>query len=175
MELFPETIDMVIRMLRAGVPVTGATARWRRGSAAGERRLHSLADQMAIGITFEEALALAGERIGLPDFRFFVVAISLQRATGGNLASTLDILSDIMRKRPPCVSRPSNDRRGPDVGLCARSHPVLVIGGLLLMTPDYLQPLISDSRGNVIIAAAVGSLVIGFVTIGRMMRSVTTV
>ena len=43
------------------------------------------------------------------------------------------------------------------------------------MTPDYLQPLISDSRGNVIIAAAVGSLVIGFVTIGRMMRSVTTV
>jgi tight adherence protein B len=53
--------------------------------------------------------------------------------------------------------------------------PFLVIGGLLLMTPDHLQPLISDSRGNVIIAAAVGSLVIGFVTIGRMMRSVTTV
>ena len=27
MELFPDTIDMVIRMLRAGVPVTGAVRR----------------------------------------------------------------------------------------------------------------------------------------------------
>ncbi len=53
--------------------------------------------------------------------------------------------------------------------------PFLVIGGLLLMTPDYLQPLISDSRGNVIIAAAVGNLVMGLWIMRRMLRSVTTV
>jgi Flp pilus assembly protein TadB len=55
------------------------------------------------------------------------------------------------------------------------SMPFFVIGGLLLVTPDYLQPLIADSRGNVIIAMAVGSLAIGFGTIRRLMRSVTNV
>ena len=177
MELFPDTIDMVIRMLRAGVPVTGAVREVGNEAPPPVNDVFtSLADQMAIGITFEEALALAGERIGLPDFRFFVVAISLQRATGGNLASTLDILSDIMRKRR--AMRLKARATTGEVRMSAYvlgAIPFLVIGGLLLMTPDYLQPLISDSRGNVIIAAAVGSLVIGFVTIGRMMRSVTTV
>jgi tight adherence protein B len=177
MELFPDTIDMVIRMLRAGVPVTGAVREVGNEAPPPVNDVFtSLADQMAIGITFEEALASAGERIGLPDFRFFVVAISLQRATGGNLASTLDILSDIMRKRRSMRLK-ARATTG-EVRMSAYvlgAIPFLVIGGLLLMTPDYLQPLISDSRGNVIIAMAVGSLVIGFVTIGRMMRSVTTV
>jgi tight adherence protein B len=53
--------------------------------------------------------------------------------------------------------------------------PFLVIGGLLVMTPDYLQPLMDDPRGHVIIAMAVGSLAIGFGMIRHMMRSVTQV
>ena len=177
MELFPDTIDMVIRMLRAGVPVTGAVREVGNEAAPPVNDVFTnLADQMAIGITFEEALAAAGERIGLPDFRFFAVAISLQRATGGNLASTLDILSDIMRKRR--AMRLKARATTGEVRMSAYvlgAIPFLVIGGLLVITPDYLQPLIVDSRGNVIIAMAVGSLVIGFATIGRMMRSVTTV
>jgi tight adherence protein B len=176
--LFPDTIDMVTRMLRAGVPVTGAVREVGNEAPPPVNDVFtSLADQMAIGITFEEALASAGERIGLPDFRFFVVAISLQRATGGNLASTLDILSDIMRKRR--AMRLKARATTGEVRMSAYvlgAIPFLVIGGLLLMTPDYLQPLISRTR------AATSSLpwpwaalVIGFVTIGRMMRSVTTV
>lgn len=53
--------------------------------------------------------------------------------------------------------------------------PFLVIGGLFVMTPDYLTPLISDPRGNVIVAMAVGSLLIGFWMIRRMMHSVTQI
>jgi tight adherence protein B len=53
--------------------------------------------------------------------------------------------------------------------------PFFVIGGLLFMTPDYLQPLISDPRGNVIIAVAVGNLLAGLWIMRRMLRSVTNV
>ena len=136
----------------------------------------NLADQMAIGITFEDALAVAGERVGLPDFRFFVTAVALQRATGGNLASTLEILSEIMRKRR--AMRLKARAVTGEVRMSAYvlgSMPFFVIGGLLLVTPNYLEPLIVDSRGNVIIAMAVVSLAIGFGTIQRMMRSVTNV
>ncbi|HEY2616168.1 MAG TPA: type II secretion system F family protein [Acetobacteraceae bacterium] len=177
MESFPDTIDMVIRMLRAGVPVTGAVREVGKEAPPPVNDVFTnLADQMAIGITFEDALATAGRRVGLPDFRFFVVAVALQRATGGNLATTLDILSDIMRKRR--AMRLKARATTGEVRMSAYvlgAIPFLVIGGLLVMTPDYLQPLIADPRGNVIIAMAVGSLVIGFGMIRHMMLSVTSI
>jgi len=174
-EVFPDTIDMVIRMLRAGLPVTAAIR------AVGEEApppvnavFTNLADQMAIGITFEDALASAGERIALADFKFFAVAVSLQRATGGNLAITLDVLSDIMRKRR--AMRLKAKATTGEVRMSAYvlgAIPFVIIGGLLIMTPDYLAPLVSDPRGRIIIAVAVGSLLAGFAIIRQMMRSVT--
>ena len=58
-----------------------------------------IADQMRIGIPLGEALDASSQRIGLADFRFFSVAVALQHSTGGNLVNTLDVLSQIMRKR----------------------------------------------------------------------------
>jgi tight adherence protein B len=175
MAVFPDTIDMVIRMLRAGLPITSAVR------AVGQEALPpvnevftNLADKMAIGITFEDALATAGERIGLPDFRFFAVAISLQRATGGNLATTLDILSDLMRKRR--AARLKAKATTGEVRMSAYvlgGIPFFIIGGLLIMAPAYLAPLLTDPRGRVLVAVATGSLLTGFIIIGRMMRSVT--
>jgi tight adherence protein B len=177
MESFPDSIDMVIRMLRAGVPITGAVRTvGDEATPPVSDVFTNLADQMAIGITFEDALAVAGERVGLPDFRFFVVAVALQRATGGNLASTLEILSEIMRKRR--AMRMKAKAVTGEVRMSAYvlgSMPFFIIGGLLVMTPDYLQPLIADARGHIIIAMAVGSLLTGFGIIRRMMSSVTNV
>jgi tight adherence protein B len=175
--LFPDTIDMVIRMLRAGLPVTAAIRAVANEAPPPVNRVFgNIADQMGIGITFEDALAVAAEQVGLPDFRFFAVAISLQRATGGNLATTLDILSDIMRKRR--AMRLKGKAVTGEVRMSAyvlAAIPFVVIGGLLVASPDYLQPLISDRRGNVIVGLAVGSLIVGFATIRQMMRSVTHV
>jgi tight adherence protein B len=175
--LFPDTIDMVIRMLRAGLPVTAAIRSVGNESAPPVNTVFAqIADQMAIGISFEDALAAAGEQIGLSDFRFFAVAISLQRATGGNLATTLDILSDVMRRRR--AMRLKARAVTGEVRMSAYvlgAMPFLVIGGLVVMSPDYLRPLITDRRGNIIVGIAVVSMVVGFATIRQMMRSVTQV
>jgi tight adherence protein B len=175
-EAFPESIDMAIRMLRAGVPITGAIrAVGEEAPPPVNKVFTSLADQMAIGITLEDALATASQRIGLTDFRFFSVAITLQRTAGGNLATTLDILSDLMRKRR--AMRLKAKASTGEVRMSAYvlgAIPFLVIGGLVVMTPDYLQPLLVDPRGRVIIAIAVGFLVLGFGTIRQLMHSVTS-
>jgi tight adherence protein B len=177
MTLFPDTIDTVTRMLRAGLPVTGAIrAVGSEGPPPVNRVFTQIADQMGIGIPFEDALAVAAEQVGLPDFRFFAVAISLQRATGGNLATTLNNLSDIMRKRR--AMRLKARAVTGEVRMSAYvlgAIPFLVIGGLLIASPGYLQPLISDRRGNIIIGLAVVSLFVGFATIRQMMRSVSHV
>jgi Flp pilus assembly protein TadB len=44
---------------------------------------------------------------------------------------------------------------------------------LLLVSPSYLAPLASDPRGHVIIAAIIAGLTLAYVTMRRMLRSVT--
>ena len=44
---------------------------------------------MKIGRTMEAALQETADRIGTPEFQFFVITLAIQRETGGNLAETL--------------------------------------------------------------------------------------
>ena len=169
---FPDAVDMNVRMLRAGLPISSAIrAIATEASAPVDGVFKELADQVEIGIPFEDALAAAAERIGLPDFRFFSVAVVLQRATGGNLASTLELLSDIMRKRR--AVRLKAQATTAEVRVSAYilgSMPFLVTGVLLLIQPGYLTPLVTDPRGKFILLAAAAMLTLGFLTMRRMMR-----
>src|SRR5204862_176824 len=55
--------------------------------------------QVQVGVTMNDALQEAAERIRIADFRFFVVALTLQQRTGGSLAETLANLSGVIRAR----------------------------------------------------------------------------
>ena len=54
---------------------------------------------MKIGRTMEVALQETSDRLGTPEFQFFVITLAIQRETGGNLAETLSNLADVLRKR----------------------------------------------------------------------------
>ena len=176
-DLFPDAVDMGVRMLRAGLPISAAIRAIGNEAASPVAGVFKgVADQVEIGIPFEEALANTSIRIGLPDFRFFAVAVALQRATGGNLASTLELLSDIMRRRR--ALRLKAQATTSEVRMSAYilgSLPFLVTGVLLLVQPGYLAPLITDTRGKFILGAAVAMMLMGFLTMRQMMRSATKV
>jgi tight adherence protein B len=175
MNLFPDTIDMIVRMLRAGVPVTTTVRMVSRDAPPPvDAVFGALANQVDIGIPFDQALNLMGEQIGLPDFRFFSVAVSLQLATGGNLASTLDILSDIIRKRRALrLKAKATTAEARLSAYVLGAIPFVVIAALLITSPDYLAPLITDPRGHMIAGGALGGLLLGFATMRQMMRRAT--
>jgi len=175
LNLFPDAIDMVVRMVRAGLPIMSAVRTVGTEAPAPVNAVFaSLADRVEIGVLFNDALVEAGERIGLADFRFFAVAVSLQHTTGGNIASTLEILSDIIRKRRAARLRAKATTGEVRVSAYVLgSLPFVVIGGLAIMSPAYLAPLISDPRGNVIIGSAILLLGMGFLTMRQMMRHAT--
>jgi tight adherence protein B len=170
---FPDAIDMVIRMLRAGLPIS-ATVRavGTEGPRPVNEVFRAIGEQMDIGIPLNDALLISGERIGLADFRFFTVAVALQHSTGGNLASTLETIGEIMRKRRGM--RLKGQATTGEVRVSAYilgGLPFLVTGVLLLINPSYLAPLVTDPRGNVIVGMALGGLFFGFMTMRRMMRT----
>jgi tight adherence protein B len=175
MDLFPDAIDTVVRMLRAGLPMTSAVrVVGEEASPPVNAVFNMISDQVKIGIPIEQALDAGSRQIGLADFRFFAVAVLLQYSAGGNIASTLEVLSGIMRKRRSVrMKAQSATAEIRLTGYVLGSLPFLTIGALLLVQPGYLSPLFADPRGHIILGMAAGGLVLSFVSMRQMMRSVT--
>jgi tight adherence protein B len=172
-DLLPDAIDMVVRMVRAGLPV-GPALRIVGDEADPPLStvFNTIANLADIGVPLAEALATTGEAVGSPDFRFFGVAVALQQATGGNLAATLETLGEIIRKRRAVrlkARAATSEIRMSAIVLGA--IPFFIVGALLVVSPGYLEPLISDPRGNFIVGAAILCLCLAFVTMRTMMRS----
>ncbi|HKO09723.1 MAG TPA: type II secretion system F family protein [Alphaproteobacteria bacterium] len=175
MAFFPDAIDMVVRMVRAGLPVT-ATMRTlgQRAAPPVDTVFAAVADQIEIGIPMEDALANMSERVGLADFRFFATAVSLQRATGGNLAVTLETLGEIIRKRRAIRMKANAATAEVRISAIVLSViPFFITGALMLMAPSYLAPLITDPRGNVLVGIAILSLTLAGLTMRWLIRKAT--
>lgn len=168
----PDTLSMIVRAVRAGIPVVEALRTVGREvmdpTGAEFRRM---SDQLSIGITLETALRGLALRSGLSEYGFFAVALTLQNSAGGNLTDTLDNLADVVRKR--VAAR----QRGAAMASQARtsayilaSVPVVTIAALLLINPDYIMLLFEDPRGNTLIALALASLGCG---LGSMRLMIT--
>jgi tight adherence protein B len=170
--LFPDAIDLIVRALRSGLPVSEAIV------GAG----HEIADPvgselrlveggMKMGRDLESLLWDTAKRIDAPEFRFFVIALSVQRETGGNLAETLSNLSDVLRRRRQMQAKAhamASETRATTMIL--GGLPVIVILVLTLTSPAYLAPLINDVRGMVLDAIALGMLTTGVVIMNKMAK-----
>ena len=137
MDLFPNAIEMIIRMLRAGLPIVTAVRSVGAESPPPFSTVFAMiTSQVNIGVPFERALDAISSRIGLQDFRFFSVAVTLQYATGGNLAATLEILSDVIRRRRSV--RLKGIAATAEVRISAYvlgAMPILAIAALLVVEP----------------------------------------
>ncbi len=170
--LFPDAIDLIVRALRSGLPVSEAIV------GAG----HEIADPvgselrlveggMRMGRDLESLLWDTAKRIDAPEFRFFVIALSVQRETGGNLAETLANLADVLRRRRQMQAKAhamASETRATTMIL--GGLPVAVILVLSLTSPAYLAPLFNDVRGLVLDAIALGMLTTGVVIMNKMAK-----
>ena len=99
-EQFPVALDVFTRALKAGHPISSAIDLLTKemqdplGSEFG-----IVADEVSYGAELTSSLLDLAERWDLPDMRMFVVSISLQNETGGNLAEILGNLSAVIRER----------------------------------------------------------------------------
>ena len=58
-----------------------------------------ITERIKIGRTMEQALQETADRLGTAEFQFFVITLSIQRETGGNLAETFDTITGTIRDR----------------------------------------------------------------------------
>lgn len=170
LSLFADAVELMVRGLKSGIPVSESmrVVGTEIADPVGVE-FRGITDGLQMGQTYDEALAAASKRIDLPEFRFFVVSLNIQQETGGNLAETLENLAIILRKRKQMklkVKALSSEARAS--AYIVGSLPFLMFVGLTAMNPDYMTILFDDPRGNVVLGAAIGSLLIGVFTMIKM-------
>jgi tight adherence protein B len=96
----PDAIGLMVRAIRAGLPV-GEAMRSVAAELASPLRdeFSRMLGDVAVGRPVDQALMRLYKRTELPEFSFLAVTLGMQSQTGGNLAETLDNLADIVRKR----------------------------------------------------------------------------
>lgn len=170
--LFPEAIDLMVRGLKSGLPITESikTVSVEIADPVGIE-FKRVVEQLALGKPIEEAMWLAAQRLDSPEFRFFVVSLSVQRETGGNLAETLENLADILRKRRQMklkVRALSSEARAS--ALILGSLPFVMFALIYAVNSRYISTLIVDPRGNIMLGVGLVWLFIGFAVMARMVR-----
>ncbi len=172
LRLLPEAVDLMVRAVRSGLPVTEAIALIGEEVAdpVGEI-FREVTNNVRIGLPLEEALWTGLERIDVPEFRFLVVSLAIQRETGGNLAEILHNLGSMIRKREQTklkIRAMSSEARAS--AMIIGSLPFIMAGVLLTINPDYVLKLVTDPRGLMATAYGLGSMATGALVIARMIR-----
>ena len=165
---FPDAIELMVRGLRSGLPITetlGIVAGEIPGPVGVEFRI--VADKMKIGRTMEAALQDTADRLGTPEFQFFVITLAIQRETGGNLAETLSNLADVLRKRAQMklkIRAMSSESKAS--AYIVGSLPFVVFTLVYMINPHYMGGFFTDQR---LIVAGIGGII--WMSIGGMIMA----
>lgn len=96
----PDALDLIGRALRAGHSFpSGLKMVDEEMTGPIAREFGMTHDEVNFGVTLQQALTNLGQRIPLTDLRYFVIAVLIQRETGGNLTELLTNLSKLIRNR----------------------------------------------------------------------------
>ena len=171
-KLFPDAIELMVRGLRSGLPVTETIKNC--GTEIDDPvgiEFRRMSDNIRLGKTLDEALWDASKVLDTPDFKFFVISLAVQKETGGNLAETLGNLADILRKRTQMKLKiKAMSAEGRASAIIVGSLPFVMFLIILSMNYKYASILFTDPRAILVSIGAMIWMSIGIFIMSRMIN-----
>jgi tight adherence protein B len=171
----PDTIQLVTSTVRAGLPVSEAfrtIAREMPQPTAGQFAI--VCSEVSLGRSPEEAVEAVYRRTQVVEYGMFAVTLAVQLKTGGSLSETLQTLGDTVRQRVALAARAKALAGEVIFSSRALSLAPVIVGGLLyLINPQTVDLLIYDATGNMLLAYAATSVIVGTLVIRWMVRRET--
>jgi tight adherence protein B len=171
-EEFPGAIDVIIRGVKAGLPVADC---FRIVASEGQEPVKSefrrIVESQAIGLSIGEAADRFAERVPIPEASFFSIVINIQQKAGGNLSEALSNLSRVLRDRKKMqgkVKAMSSEAKS-SAGIIG-SLPFLVGGAVYFTTPSYIMLLFTTTLGKVVVACGLIWMGIGIFVMRKMIN-----
>jgi tight adherence protein B len=168
----PEAMDMISRALRAGHAFTNSLKLIADEfeDPMGEE-FRKVVDEINFGAGVDRALENLIRRVDVPDLKFFVTAVNIQRESGGNLAEILTTISRLIRERFSFrrqVKTLSAEGRISAIVLCAL--PFVVGAFIYTFNNEYLSELLNHPLGMYVIMVQLVLMGLGMVVISKMVK-----
>ena len=145
-EQFPVSLDIFTRSLRVGHPIASAIHLITEEMADPIGSEFGLVhDEVAYGAELTDALSAMAERWDLEDMRMFVVSVSVQSETGGNLAEILENLSQVIRARAAMYMKVrALSSEGRMTAWMLTALPVITLVSLFVVNPGFYFDVAQD-------------------------------
>lgn len=155
---FPDALDMIVRSVKSGHPLLSSLRMITENSEEHiAEEFQQVIDEVSYGAPLSEALHRMAERIDLLDINFFVVILSVQQETGGNLSEVLGNLSNIIRKRRQLrLKINAMTAEGRFTSWIFAAIPIVQLIIVKFISPGYVDILFKTSSGNILLAIAGG-------------------
>jgi len=168
----PEALDLVARSLKAGhaLPSGMKLAAEQFGDPLGPEFSETL-DEINFGVSVADALKNLSNRMRCQEVQYFVVAVILQRETGGNLAELMESLARLIRENYKFQGKVrSLSAEGRLSAVVLLALPFLVGGWISISSPAFLEPLTTEPIGRMMLAGAGVLMVMGMIVIKNMIK-----
>lgn len=168
----PDALDLITRALRSGHAFSAAlkmSGEEMPEPIAGE--LATVHDEVNFGVSLEQALMHLSERVPLTDLRYFVVAVMIQRESGGNLTEILTNLSRLIRERLKLLGRVRVlSSEGRLSAWILGVMPFFMAAILNWANPEFMRPLWTDPIGITIIKYTLFLMFVGALIMRKIIK-----
>ncbi len=172
LDAFADAIDIMVRGLRSGLPVGDAmkVIGTEIPAPVGPEFMQVVEGQK-VGISIDQGVERMYERVPLPEVNFLSIVITIQKQTGGNLSETLANLSRVLRDRKKMKQKiKSISQEAKASAAIIGALPFLIMGGLMIFNPDYLNPLWHTKIGNILVGGSAFWMGLGVLVMRKMIN-----
>ncbi|MFN3352398.1 MAG: type II secretion system F family protein [Brevundimonas sp.] len=167
---FANAVDVIVRGIKSGLPVHDCFKIIAKESPAPlGPEFQRLVEAVGVGMTLGQALDKMYERMPAPELRFLSIVMAIQQKTGGNLAEALGNLTTVLRARRMMREKIKalSSEAISSAGIIG-SLPLVVMGLVMLFSPDYMGRLFTDPRGHIMLLGAACWMGMGVLVMKKM-------
>jgi tight adherence protein B len=168
----PDMLDLMARAMQAGHAFSSALRLvGSEGPQPIAQEFQTVFEEINFGIPSDQALEHLSSRISSNDLRYFVVAVLIQRETGGNLAEILSGIAALIRERQKLL--------GTVRVLSAESRvsawiltllPFLLAAAITVVNPVFISLLWTDPMGRIMVGGAAVLMAFGIWWMWRLVK-----
>ncbi len=172
LEEFADALEAMIRLLKAGMPVSEAISMVGREftGPVGEE-MAKIYDTQKIGIPLDEACRIATKRMPLTEMQMFATGIAIQAQTGASLSEVLTNLANVIRSRFKLKRKvKSLSSEAKSSAAIIGALPLLISTGIYFINPSHIMVLVESNVGNMLLGGAVVWMGIGVLMMKMMIN-----
>jgi tight adherence protein B len=166
----PDALDMIARALKAGHAFNGGLQMVVMEFTDPARiEFRKTLDEINFGVSYEDALRNMTERVDCTDLKFFVLSVIIQRQSGGNLAEILEKISSLIRERFKLFGKVRALTGEARISAFILTIlPFAIAGCIFLLNPAYIEVLLREPVGQMMLLAAGVMMLMGIYIMRKM-------